>query len=130
MKRSFVPKIPMIEVILVRNQKDLDKYGKLGDYELAPIGGALAKAIHITHSTTKAEAIIVHYPTMLQDEPIQVTSTLVHEAVHCWDYMCNTYGYENDLELNAYSIENIFIGLYTIYAEMHAKQEKRNARRT
>ena len=127
---SHTPSIPMLEVFLVQGDDQLRTYKRFEDHTLHPMDGALAKACHLTHNKSGEEVIVVVYPTLLSDKPFAVTQTLLHEAVHCWDFIRNTYGYGNDTELNAYAIESIFTNLHKVYMDLlkAKKMEKRNAK--
>lgn len=127
---SFIPTIPMLEVFLISEHKQLYKIERFKQMDLPPMGNAIAKTCHMANPETGEEIIVIVYPNMLTDEPVDVFSTLVHEAVHAWDYIRSVYGYEHDLETNAYAIEHVFKGLFNAYSAYHHKQEKKNAKRT
>lgn len=126
---SFFPFVPTLEVFLISEEKELYKVERFKSMLLPPIDGAIAKTCHMQNADTGEQIIVVLYPDLLTDEPIEVTCTLVHEAVHAWDYTREVFGYDKDLELNAYMIENTFKGLYEIYAKKIAKKEKKDAKR-
>lgn len=127
---SFIPTIPMLEVFLVSEPKQLHKIERFKQMDLPPMDKAIAKTCHMANQETGEEIIVIIYPNLLQDEPANVLCTLVHEAVHAWDYIRSVYGYDHDLETNAYSIERIFKGLFDVYSAHHSKQEKKNAKGT
>ena len=74
--------IPILPIILVTSQKDLDKSKRVKGYVLPEMGSIIAKAIHIAHETTRENLVIIYYPNMLEEEEFDVFSTLVHESVH------------------------------------------------
>lgn len=124
----------MLEIFLITDASQLRAYKRFSDYEFPhPIGDAIAKACHIKHNITGEEVIVVLYPTILKDNVLDVTKVLVHEAVHCWDFIRDTYGYGNDTELNAYATDAIFSNLFNTYSQMHKaqtnKRKKVNAKR-
>lgn len=122
--------IPILPIILVTNQKDLDKSKRVKGYVLPEMGSIIAKAIHIAHETTQENLVIIYYPNMLEEEEFDVFSTLVHESVHAWDFTANHYGYGNDTELRAYALEAMFRQLVEGYGRMKKRKEKRDASRT
>ncbi|CUS06485.1 hypothetical protein FDJ62_gp24 [Acinetobacter phage Loki] len=122
MKTGFNFKIAVLKTYLVTSQYDIDKIPKLkGTYTMPEMNGATAKACYIHNATTGESAIVVCYPDMIKHEAIAVTSTLVHEACHVWDFNKDHWGYGNDTELHAYAVESIFNGLYEIYAKMYRR---------
>lgn len=127
---SFIPTIPMLEVFLISEPKQLYKIERFKQMDLPPTDNAIAKTCHMANPETGEEIIVILYPNLLTDEPVDVFSTLVHEAVHAWDYIRSVYGYEHDLETNAYAIEQVFKGLFDVYSAHHCKQEKKNAKGT
>ena len=126
---SFMPSITMLEVFLFSEPKQLYKVKRFKQMDLPKIDNAVAKAFHMANHKTGEEIVVIIYPNLLSDEPAAVFSTLVHEAVHAWDYIRSVYGYGHDMETNAYAIEHIFKGLFDIYSKHYHKQEKKNAKR-
>ena len=127
---SFTPAIPMLEVFLVSEPKQLYKVERFKQMDLPKMDNAVAKTCHMANPETGEEIVVIVYPNLLSDEPADVFSTLVHEAVHAWDYIRSVYGYEHDMETNAYAIEHMFKGLFDIYSKHYHKQEKQNAKGT
>ena len=127
---SFMPSIPMLEVFLVSDHDQLYKIKRFKQMLLPPIDGAVAKTCHMRNNESGEEIIVIVYPNLLEDDPADVFSTLVHEAVHAWDCIRSVYGYEHEMETNAYAIEHIYKGLVKIYSKHHRKQEKKNAKGT
>lgn len=127
---SFMPSIPMLEVFLVSDHDQLYKVKRFKQMILPPIDDAVAKTCHMRNAESGEEIIVIVYPNLLEDDPADVFSTLVHEAVHAWDYIRSVYGYEHDLETNAYAIEHIFKGLMEVYSKHHRKQGKKNVEGT
>lgn len=126
---SFVPSIQMLQVFLITDAKQLYKVERFKRMELPPTDNAIAKTCHMMNPETEEEIIVIIYPNLLTDEPVEVFSTLVHEAVHAWDYIKSVYGYDHDLEMNAYAIESIFKNLFNAYAEYKRKKDKKDAKR-
>lgn len=117
--KAIKPKLPFLPIYLVEGQDELDKIKYLSGYTVPEMGNAAAKCCHVTHTTRETDAIIIVYPGMYEVEPITVTHTLVHEACHAWDFIKNHFGFGDDSELHAYSVESIFLQLYERYAKMY-----------
>lgn len=134
--QSFIPAIPMLEVFLVTDENQLHQIERFKDLGLPKMEGAIAKTCHIMNRESGEEIIVIFYPDMLEHELVSVVSTLVHEAVHAWDCIKTTYGYDDDTELNAYSIENIYTQLFNVYSKLYRKhkrklnRKKKHAKRT
>jgi hypothetical protein len=126
----FYPAIPLLDIYLVEHPSDLEKVKRLKGAPLnIEMGGAIAKTCCLDNHNTGERIIAVCYPDMFKDEACQVMATLVHEAVHCWNYTKELYGYGDDNELGAYAIENIYKGLFDLYA-VAKKKEANHAKRT
>lgn len=113
--------IPLLPVYLVQGQEDIYKIKELKGYVLPDLDGAIAKALHVAHTGSGVNAVVVYLPTLLSGEPAQITATLVHESCHAWDFIRDFFGYGNCSELHAYAVENIFSALYARYAKLHHK---------
>lgn len=124
MKNGFRIKIASLRIFLVRSQEEVDNNKILRGYIVPDMTQCTAKACYVHHTTSNEHAIIIIYPNLLTDEPIDVTCTLVHEACHAWDFIKEHFGYGNDTELHAYSVESIFEQLYNVYAKLHHKESK------
>lgn len=121
--KAIKPKLPFLPIYLVESQAEMDEIKMLDGYTLPDMSCAIAKCCHITHTTRETDVIVVVYPGMYDAEPITVTHTLVHEACHAWDFIKEHFGFGNDTELHAYSVESIFLQLYERYAKIKAKTE-------
>jgi len=118
--KPMAPKLPSLEIYMVRDQCDISRIKLIRDYPFPDMDGAIAKCSHIEHTSRDIQCILVSFPDIMTTEPAHVTCTLVHEACHAWDFIKNHYGFTDDTELHAYSVESIFKQLYELYAEwMH-----------
>ena len=124
MTRPFRPILPSLDIYLVTSQEDVDNIKELEGYTLPYLDGATAKCCHISHTTSGVNVIVIYYPTLLEDEPIHSTCTLVHECCHAWDFIKNHFGFTDDTELHAYSVESIFLGAYNKYAKLNKRKMK------
>lgn len=127
--QSVFPTIPAFEVILVNDPNVLRKSKRFKDYELPPMNGAIAKAIHINHSTSNEHVVLIYYPGLLEDQEIDAFCTLVHEGSHAYDFIADHFGYGPDTELRAYMLENIFRQLVEGYGRLKRKKDKHDAKR-
>lgn len=112
----MVIKLPSLEIYMVRDQADISRIRLIRDYQFPDMDGAIAKCTHIHHTGRNVECILVSFPDIMTTEPVHVTCTLVHEACHAWDFIKEHYGFTDDSELHAYSVESIFRQLYELYA--------------
>lgn len=64
--------------------------------------------VHTWERGGKIVCIVCMHPDALQADPIEVAATLVHEAVHVFQRLCDSIGErEPSREFEAYSIERI-----------------------
>ncbi len=75
------------------------------------------------HNSTTGEAVIV---VVLSDEherdAFEIISTLIHEAVHVWQFLCQSIGEkEPGIEMEAYGIQHITEGLIKAFGQTSGK---------
>ena len=116
--------IPILEVILTPSIQALKRTARFKTYEGQEACDALAKAILVNNSTTNDTVVIILYPSIMEDDSATVMDTLLHEAVHAWDYTKEHFGYGEDTELNAYAISNIYSNCWAAYKKRKEKGEK------
>lgn len=123
MKTKFTLRLPSLDIFLVTSQKDVDSIAKLKGYVLPQMDNSIARCIH-TESPDGYNVVIIYYPTLLTDEPIQAQLTLVHECCHAFDFIRDHFGYGYDTELHAYGVESIYASAFERYAKMRKKGNK------
>lgn len=80
---------------------------------------------HLSRNETTGESLILVccHPNSERDA-MSVIMTLVHEAVHVWQFLREEIGEKNPgIELEAYGIEHIAEGLINAYCESQGKSK-------
>lgn len=76
----------------------------------------------LKHDKTGQSVIIVCLFQKAETDALNVIMTLVHEAVHVWQFLCEYIGEEKPgIEMEAYGIENIARGLVEAYTATQGK---------
>lgn len=79
----------------------------------------------MTNDKTGQAVIIVCVFPSVECDALDVIMTLVHEAVHVWQFLCEKIGEtEPGIEMEAYGIENIARGLVEAYTATQGKGKK------
>lgn len=73
------------------------------------------------HTTGQGVIIVCVFPSA-ECDALEVFMTLVHEAVHVWQFLCDQIGEKDPgIEMEAYGIENITRGLIEAYSTTQGK---------
>ena len=104
---------------LQKVQSQLQKEGR--DFYLKfPTGGAECKFVYRDSKLTDCIVCLVE-----TDDPVENAVSLVHEAVHIWQGLCEYIGEENpSKEFEAYTIQNITQRLFDAYKMALEQREK------
>ncbi|SMF65825.1 hypothetical protein SAMN02982989_3410 [Xaviernesmea oryzae] len=76
----------------------------------------------LENDATGEAVIIVVVHADAQRDALEVIMTIVHEAVHVWQFLCQHIGEKSPgIEMEAYGIENIARGLIEAYCKTQGK---------
>lgn len=79
----------------------------------------------LKNDTTGEVVILVCVHPAAESDALQVLMTIVHEAVHVWQFLCEHIGEKSPgIEMEAYGIENIARGLVDAYTSTRGKGKK------
>lgn len=79
----------------------------------------------LVNDKTGASVILVVMNDAISGDPVEVVSTLVHEAVHVWQFACEHMGEEKPgIEMEAYGIQHITRELIRAYGRTMGKGKK------
>lgn len=77
---------------------------------------------NLLHGADGKSAVLVVIGEAIKDDPLEIIMTLVHEAVHVWQFICESIGEQSPgIEMEAYSIEAISRGLIDAYMKTTGK---------
>lgn len=100
----------LTEDALKKVQSQLSKEGRYLNLAF-PTGGAECKFVYRDDKLTDCIVCLVE-----TDDPVDNAVSLVHEAVHIWQALCEYIGEENpSKEFEAYTIQNITQRLFDAY---------------
>ena len=110
----------LTEEALKKAENQLKKEGR--DFYLKfPYSGAECKFVYRDGNWTDCIVCLVE-----TDDPVENAVSLVHEAVHIWQNLCEYIGEENpSKEFEAYTIQNITQRLFDAYKQA-LEQRSRN----
>lgn len=78
----------------------------------------------LENDVTRECVILVSVGKASERDALEVILTIVHEAVHVWQYICQVIGEKNPgLEMEAYAIENISRDLIEAYTSTQGKNK-------
>jgi hypothetical protein len=77
-----------------------------------------------TNDKTGCSTILVCVGNGAERDALEVILTLLHEAVHVWQFVCQTIGeHHPGIEMEAYGIEGITRGLIEAYCATQGKDK-------
>lgn len=90
--------------------------------EYPSIAGKGGHTLLAENDVSRESVIIVTVADGAERDALEVILTIVHEAVHVWQFVCQTIG-ENapGIEMEAYGIEEISRGLIEAYCKTQGK---------
>lgn len=79
----------------------------------------------IANATTGEALILVCIHSGAERDALEVIMTIVHEAVHVWQFLCEHIGEKAPgIEMEAYGVESISRGLIEAYTSTRGKGKK------
>lgn len=98
------------------------------DAEYPEIAGYGGRCQLFRNDETHTAIIVVWVSHSSERDAMEVISTIVHEAVHVWQFICQVIG-ETDagMEIEAYSIQRITEMLIDAYCQTQGKDKVWNA---
>jgi hypothetical protein len=104
-------------------QREMDQIGRHDEYPSNQYNGGHTTMILDTH--TGEARIYVIVSEAAERDAMEVISTIVHEAVHVWQFLCEHIGERKPgLEMEAYGIQHIVEKLIDAYCKTQGKGKK------
>lgn len=90
--------------------------------DVKPGGG---RCVWLKHTTTGENIILVVIGAPTKAYKDSVTLSIVHEAVHVWQFLCEAMGEEKPgIEMEAYGIQHIVQELLLAYQQTYKKKKR------
>lgn len=84
--------------------------------------GSAGYTVYLQNDKTGEGIILVCVNKAAERDPAEVVLTIVHEAVHVWQFVCRQIGEKSPgIEIEAYGIEAISRGLIEAYTATQGK---------